>query len=192
MKKRNRWVLSGVGMLIGGLGGCVGPGAQGVAGDGLADSAEWRLERDVRVLAEGFGERSTRTRPLAEPSDQALTEAVAERGRHQQPDDGSARDQERRAESEGLFDRVIGGASVNDYETVRLRKDGHAILLISHNFEQVLPAAGWLVDLLSACPIEGSDARVVGYGANTQTPSPPGPACGLTDGRYLNAPRRVD
>jgi PAS domain S-box-containing protein len=30
----------------------------------------------------------------------------------------------RRAEAEDLFERVLGGESINDYETVRLRKDG--------------------------------------------------------------------
>jgi PAS domain S-box-containing protein len=31
---------------------------------------------------------------------------------------------EKRAEAEELFERVLGGESINDYETVRLRKDG--------------------------------------------------------------------
>ncbi len=51
-----------------GLGGCVGAGAQGVetAGVGEGEAAELsleaRLEVDVRVLSEGFGERSARAR----------------------------------------------------------------------------------------------------------------------------------
>ena len=62
MRTLIRRVVPGVGLAVAGLAGCVGPGAQGLAGDGLAGTVEGRLERDVRVLAEGFGERSTRDR----------------------------------------------------------------------------------------------------------------------------------
>ncbi|MEA5614592.1 M20/M25/M40 family metallo-hydrolase, partial [Nodularia spumigena] len=68
MKKRNWWVILGVGLAAVGLGGCAGGRAQVVESEGVGEAAapelstEERLERDVRVLAEGFGERSTRDR----------------------------------------------------------------------------------------------------------------------------------
>ncbi len=65
MRMRIFWAWCGVGMGVAGLGGCVGTGAQGVGGAGVEAaglSLEARLERDVRVLSEGFGERSARDR----------------------------------------------------------------------------------------------------------------------------------
>jgi PAS domain S-box-containing protein len=51
----------------------------------------------------------------------------------------------RRAESEDLFDRVRKGESVNDYETVRLRKDG-----------RLVPVS------IAAAPVRDGSGRVVG------------------------------
>lgn len=51
-----------VGLAAGVLGGCAGGTAQGVESRGVAVSLEGRLEADVRMLAEGFGERSARDR----------------------------------------------------------------------------------------------------------------------------------
>jgi PAS domain S-box-containing protein len=52
---------------------------------------------------------------------------------------------EKRAESEELFEKVIGGESVNDYETVRRRKDGT------------------LVDVsIAAAPVKDPSGRVIG------------------------------
>lgn len=69
MKKRDWCVVWGVGLVVVGLGGCAGGRAQVVESEGVgvgaaarALSTEERLERDVRALAEGFGERSMRDR----------------------------------------------------------------------------------------------------------------------------------
>jgi PAS domain S-box-containing protein len=51
----------------------------------------------------------------------------------------------RRAEAEDLFERVLGGESVNDYETVRLRKDG-----------TLAPVS------IAAAPVRDGSGRVVG------------------------------
>ena len=52
---------------------------------------------------------------------------------------------DRHAESEDLFERVIGGESVNDYETVRRRSDG-----------TLVPVS------IAAAPVRDANGRVVG------------------------------
>ena len=47
----------------------------------------------------------------------------------------------KRAEAEELFERVLGGESINDFETVRLRKDG-ALVPVSIAAATVRDSAG--------------------------------------------------
>lgn len=64
MKKAIWAGLAGFGLALGAVGGCAGAGS-GPGGVGRADaggSAAGRLERDVRMLADGFGERSAADR----------------------------------------------------------------------------------------------------------------------------------
>ena len=56
---------------------------------------------------------------------------------------------EKRAESEDLFERVLAGESVNDYETVRQRKDG-ALVAVSIAAAPVRDASGRVVSNMVA------------------------------------------